>query len=86
MHLKDLLGSFVRVGYHNTVSGFLSSATWPSLPKKHYNGLNQTNQIIERRFSTFIDVDIKVRGPFVETFCIEKDSYMDAISRVNTFK
>ena len=21
----------------------------------------------------------KVRGPFVETFCIEKDSYMDAI-------
>ena len=23
---------------------FLSSATWPSLPKKHYNGLNQTKQ------------------------------------------
>ena len=22
--------------------GFLSSATWPSLPKKHYNGLYQT--------------------------------------------
>ena len=22
--------------------GFLSCATWPSLPKKHYNGLNQT--------------------------------------------
>ena len=22
--------------------GFLSSATWPSLRKKHYNGLNQT--------------------------------------------
>ena len=21
--------------------GFLSSATWPSLPKKHYNGLNK---------------------------------------------
>ena len=21
--------------------GFLSSATWPSLPKKHYNGLNR---------------------------------------------
>ena len=21
---------------------FLSSATWPSLPKKHYKGLNQT--------------------------------------------
>ena len=24
--------------------GFLSSATWPSLPKKHYNGLNQTKE------------------------------------------
>ena len=24
--------------------GFLSSATWSSLPKKHYNGLNQTNK------------------------------------------
>ena len=22
--------------------GFISSVTWPSLPKKHYNGLNQT--------------------------------------------
>ena len=22
--------------------GFLSSATWPLLPKKHYNGLNQS--------------------------------------------
>ena len=29
-----------RVSYPG--SGFLSSATWPSLPKKHYNGLNQT--------------------------------------------
>ena len=29
-----------RVSY--PVPGFLSSATWPSLPKKHYNGLNQT--------------------------------------------
>ena len=27
-----------RVSY--PVPGFLSSATWPSLPKKHYNGLN----------------------------------------------
>ena len=31
-----------RVSY--PVPGFLSSATWPSLPKKHYNGLNQLNQ------------------------------------------
>ena len=29
-----------RVSY--PVPGFLSSATWPSLPKKHYNGLDQT--------------------------------------------
>ena len=30
-----------RVSYPGP--GFLSSATWPSLLKKHYNGLNQTN-------------------------------------------
>ena len=29
-----------RVSYPGP--GFLSSVTWPSLPKKHYNGLNQT--------------------------------------------
>ena len=29
-----------RVSYPGP--GFLSSATWPSLPKKHNNGLNQT--------------------------------------------
>ena len=29
-----------RVTY--PVPGFLSSATWPSLQKKHYDGLNQT--------------------------------------------
>ena len=28
-----------RVSYPGP--GFLSIATWPSLPKKHYNGLNQ---------------------------------------------
>ena len=33
-----------RVSY--PVPGFLSSATWPSLPKKHYNGLNQTKHIL----------------------------------------
>ena len=32
-----------RVSYPGP--GFLSSATWPSLPKKHYNGLNQTKYI-----------------------------------------
>ena len=32
-----------RVSYPGP--GFLSSATWPSLPKKHYNGLNQTKAV-----------------------------------------
>ena len=35
-----------RVSY--PVPGFLSSATWPSLPKKHYNGLNQTKPFITK--------------------------------------
>ena len=34
-----------RVSYPGP--GFLSSATWPSLPKKHYNGLNISNYIIQ---------------------------------------
>ena len=33
-----------RVSYPGP--GFLSSATWPSLPKKHYNGLNQTKPFV----------------------------------------
>ena len=33
-----------RVSYPGP--GFLSSATWPSLPKKHYNGLNQIKMVI----------------------------------------
>ena len=42
MHLKDLLGSIVRVGYRIPVPDFYLV---PSLPKKHYNGLNQTNLV-----------------------------------------
>ena len=34
-----------RVSYPGP--GFLSSATWPSLPKKRYNGLNQTKSSAE---------------------------------------
>ena len=40
MHLKDLrtgINRKSRVSYPGP--GFLSSATWPSLPRKHYNGL-----------------------------------------------
>ena len=36
-----------RVSYPGP--GFLSSATWPSLPKKHYKGLNQTKPRVEIR-------------------------------------
>ena len=35
-----------RVSYPGP--GFLSSATWPSLPKKHNNGLNQTKPNFKR--------------------------------------
>ena len=38
-----------RVSY--PVPGFISSATWPSLPKKHYNGLNQTKPNLVSRKS-----------------------------------
>ena len=38
MHLKDLHGSIARLGYCISVPD-LYSATWPSLPKKHYIGL-----------------------------------------------
>ena len=44
MHLKSPgIIRKSRVSY--PVPGFLSSATWPSLPKKHFNGLNQTKPI-----------------------------------------
>ena len=32
-----------------------------------------------QRQKKYYDDKVKVRGPFVETFCIEKDSYIDAI-------
>ena len=37
-----------RVSYPGL--GFLSSATWPLLQKKHYNGLNQTKPLYSERF------------------------------------
>ena len=40
---------------------------------------NQLNKLSECAASLDLTVNIKVRGPFVETFCIEKDSYIDAI-------
>ena len=43
MHLKDLMGSFVRVRYRIPFPDFYLVLS--SLPKKHYNGLNQTKPI-----------------------------------------
>ena len=40
--LKRSPGIIRKSRVSDPVPGFLSSATWPSLPKKHYNGLNQT--------------------------------------------
>ena len=39
--LKRSPGIIRKSRVSHPVPGFLSSATWPSLPKKHYNGLNQ---------------------------------------------
>ena len=36
-------------------SGFLASATWPPLPKKHYNGLINQNQSINQKNEEIID-------------------------------
>ena len=45
-----------RVSYPGP--GFLSSATWPSLPKKHYNGLNQTKHyfIYQNHCTVLVDL------------------------------
>ena len=40
--LKRSLGIIRKSRVSYPGPGFLSSATWPSLPKQHYNGLNQT--------------------------------------------
>ena len=60
------------------VPGFLSSATWPSLPKKHYNGLCQKRNIIlfSKKKSIFMNLLFFwgkkyfefTRHPFVEIF------------------
>ena len=46
-----------RVSYPGL--GFLSSATWPMLPKKHYNGLNQIHICIYVYVYTYVYTYIK---------------------------
>ena len=41
-----------RVSYPGP--GFLSSATWPSLPKKHYNGLNWIGNGLDTQVWTWL--------------------------------
>ena len=45
MHLKNLLGSLVRVGYRIPVPDFYLVLHGLRCRKKHYNGLNQTKPI-----------------------------------------
>ena len=52
--------------------GFLSSATWPSLPKKHYNGLiNQSNgktQVFFKRWIAKINCLLIWKAPIKTCF------------------
>ena len=51
-----------RVSYPGP--GFLSSATWPSLLKKHYNGLNQTKLIVYTHTYVFVYVPVLQKTRF----------------------
>ena len=44
----------------NPDPGFISSATWPSMPKKHYNGLNQKKHNISLQM-TFLSNTVSYR-------------------------
>ena len=46
--LKRSLGIICKSRVSYPGHRFLSSVTWPSLPKKHYNGLNQTKPKLAR--------------------------------------
>ena len=54
--LKRPPGIIRRSKVSYPVPGFLSSATWPSLPIKHYNGLNQTEEDQKNHFSEILQV------------------------------
>ena len=57
--------------------GFLSSATWHSLPKKHYNGL--INQSIIFRLSCFLGAGTigKIKSP-----CIFGFGYVEPVKKI----
>ena len=58
-----------RVSYPGP--GFLSSATWPSLPKKHDNGLNQTKPIKRVGLSSKVEINT-----FMLTFTLSIDTLL----------
>ena len=61
-----------RVSYPGP--GFLSSATWPLLPKKHYNGLNQTKHL-----NTFSDSDsFMTMVPGLPCFCLPRQAVLSS--------
>ena len=56
------------------VPGFLSSATWPSLPKKHYNGLNQIKYISDKIFLINVILDFTLSFYFLHCKKVVRDS------------
>ena len=65
--LKRSPGIFRKSRVSYLGPGFLSSATWPSLPKKHYNGLNQTRKPYHRDRTCHTQPchSIQTKGQFV---------------------
>ena len=69
-----------RVSYPGP--GFLSTATWPSLPKKHYNGLNQTKYIYTRTCqcghlytAANLPIKTKYKSPYIYMYTCFQTGY-----------
>ena len=55
------------------VPGFLSSATWPLLPKKHYNGLN-LNQLKQEKHHVWV----QTARLYLHLICIIRNKYQNS--------
>ena len=73
-----------RVSYPGP--GFLSSATWPSLPKKYYNGLNKKkkkNSCLMKMCMSVYGIDLLQKNISMiqnsENLCIYKRKYKDKL-------
>ena len=69
--LKRSLGIIRKSRVSYPGPGFLSSATWPSLPKKHYNGLNQTKLVLHR-----FQIKLKLAKTLIHDFLYYKSLYI----------